>query len=211
MPSFSDKAPFGLMPPGWTGRVPCRPEGFMRLLRLSRLAVFLALAAGGCAGGGGLTSASLPELPKIELPALSGTEAITASPTEVYTAVARGALTCWFGAAGPLKGSYIYHAEADPPSKGGRSEIVVRTRDNNVPDPRSLRAFRIGIAPAEGSTHVVVDNFTIPEPLASRLKADTSRWARGSEGCGEEPMTAGWSAAPAEGKAKKAAGKATKP
>ncbi len=179
--------------------------------RLKRLAILAALAAAGCGGGGGLSPAALPDLPKIELPALSGTEAITGSPTEVYTSVARGALTCWFGATGPLKGAYIYHAEAAPPSKGGRSEIVVRTRDETASDPRSLRAFRIGIAPGEGSTHVEAENFTIPEPLATRMKADTVRWAHGQEGCGEAPMTAGWSAAPEEATSgKKTAAKAAK-
>lgn len=172
----------------------------MNAKRSARAFVSLAavLAAGGCASNGGAGPAGLPaldELPSLpDLPSLSGTEAITGTPTEVYTAIARGALTCWFGASGPLKGTYIYHAEADPPSRGGNSEIVIRTRDASAPDPRSLRAFRIGISPGAERTQVAVENFTIPEPLAERLKKDTARWATGQEGCAEPSMTAGWSA-----------------
>ena len=116
------------------------------------------------------------------------------SPTEVYTRVARGALTCWFGASGPLKGPYIYHAEADPPSKGGRADIVIRTRDTTAADPRSLKAFAVTITPGGDGTHVDVENAKIAEPLAARLTADVHRWAADEEGCGEAPVTAGWGA-----------------
>ena len=124
------------------------------------------------------------------------------SPTDVYTRVARGALTCWFGASGPLKGPYIYHADAEPPSKGGRAEIDIRNRDATAADPRSLKAFRVGISPSSDGTHVDVENATIPEPLATRLGADAHRWAAGEEGCGEAPVVAGWSAAPGTDPAK---------
>lgn len=117
------------------------------------------------------------------------------SPTEVYTRVARGVLTCWFGAAGALKSNYIYHADADPPSKGGRSEIVLFERDTNAEDPRSLRVYRVVISLAEEKTKLEVENLKVPEPLASRLGADVARWAANEEGCGEAPITAGWSAA----------------
>lgn len=161
--------------------------------------MFLAMLLSGCANGDGPASAGLPALDKLPsmplLPALAGTENVEGSPTEVYTEVARGVLTCWFGATGPLKQDYIYHADAEPPSKGGASEIDIRTRDNTVADPRSLRAFRVGILPGLDRTHIEVENFKLPEPLSDKLKADVVRWAAGTEGCGEPAQTAGWATA----------------
>ena len=139
---------------------------------------------------------SLPDLPSMSS-LTKGARLPAGSPTDVYTRVARGALTCWFGASGPLKGPYIYHAEAEPPSKGGRAEIVVRTRDLTAADPRSLKAFRVGIEAGGEGTKVDVENVKIPEPLATRLTADVHRWAADEEGCGEAPVTGGWAAAPA--------------
>ena len=46
------------------------------------------------------------------------------SATEIYSRIATGAMGCWFGASGPLKKDYIYHADADAPSRGGKAEIV---------------------------------------------------------------------------------------
>ena len=161
-----------------------------------------------CAGlAGACSSAGTPELTSglpaqvadpagaaapaaaVSLPNLSALTNLTkgvpvGSPTDVYTRVARGALTCWFGASGPLKGPYIYHADAEPPSKGGRAEIVIRNRDATAADPRSLKAFSVGILPSSDGTRVDVENATIPEPLATRLGADAYRWAAGEEGCG---------------------------
>ena len=119
---------------------------------------------------------------------------VVGTPTEVYTRIARGVLTCWFGATGPLKASYIYHADAEPASKGGGSEIKIMTRDVAADDPRALRAYRIAISPSDDKTRVETENVRIPEPLAERLKQDVGRWSRNEEGCGETPVTAGWSA-----------------
>lgn len=119
---------------------------------------------------------------------------VTGTPTENYTRVARGALTCWFGAAGPLKAAYIYHAEAEPASKGGASEIKIMTRDTAADDPRALRAYRIVFAPSENKTRIEIENVRIPEPLATRMRLDVKRWSGDDEpGC-EGPVTAGWSA-----------------
>jgi hypothetical protein len=119
---------------------------------------------------------------------------IIGTPTELYTRIARGALTCWFGASGPLKSGYIYHAEAAPPSKGGRSEIVIRVRDKAAADQRSLRAFRVVIAPGESGSVIEIENVTIAEPLASSLTSDVRRWAAEEEGCSAVPATATWTA-----------------
>lgn len=188
----------------------------MRQLDLS-LVLFLScvgLLAACSTGSGPTLTSGLPEqgeqvvapTPAAEpgLPAFPSISALTkgasqpvGSATEVYTRVARGALTCWFGASGPLKGPYIYHADAEPPSKGGRAEIVIRTRDKDAADPRSLKAFRVGIQPGGAATQIEVENVKIAEPLASRLSADVERWASDQEGCGEAPITAGWAATPA--------------
>lgn len=135
-------------------------------------------------------------------------EEIIGSPTELYTRIARGALTCWFGASGPLKGQYLYHAQADPPSQGGKSEIVIHMRDQAAKDPRSIRAYRVGIKPGELKPVLEIENFKIAEPLATRLTEDVRRWAGDDEGCGVAPPAADWVAAD---KAPQAADKAAKP
>jgi hypothetical protein len=126
--------------------------------------------------------------------ALMPKDKVVGSPTEVYTRIARGVLTCWFGASGPLKAGYIYHADAEPASRGGNSEIKILTRDPAAADPRSVRAYRIAIAPADGRTRVEIENVRLPEPLAARLKEDVERWSGDEEGCGKAPVTAGWTA-----------------
>jgi hypothetical protein len=164
----------------------------------STMVLSVVLAA--CATDG--PSGSLPSLaavPKLELPKIAPGNSTSAdgTPTEAYTRIARGAQTCWFGANGPLKGPYIYHGEAAPPSKGGQAEIVVRTRDKESADPRSLKAFAVDIIPSPEGTRVDVENLKIEAALGERLKADVFRWSANEEGCGEAPVTAGWSAAPA--------------
>jgi len=119
---------------------------------------------------------------------------VAGTPTEVYTRVARGALTCWFGASGPLKAAYIYHAEAEPASKGGASEIKIMTRDAAAADPRALRAYRVVFAPSESGTRIEIENARMQEPLATRMRLDVKRWARDDEPVCETPVTAGWSA-----------------
>lgn len=165
-------------------------------------ALSLASAGGGCAG----TAPAIPQLGEAgadsgvpsAAAALQGIilpkDLVVGSPTEVYTRIARGVLTCWFGAESALKARYIYHAEAEPASKGGRSEIKIMTRDWEAEDPRALRAYRIAILPSEGAARVEVENVRLPEPLAARLKSDVERWSHGEQGCGEGPVTAGWSA-----------------
>lgn len=177
------------------------------LVALDLVAVGLAAAVAAC-------SASLPPAPTASLPnpdaetpakddgnaitalsaALMPKERVIGTPTEVYTRIARGVLTCWFGASGPLKAGYIYHADAEPASKGGNSEIKIMARDPTATDPRSTRAYGIAITPYEGRTRVEAENFRLPEPLASRLKEDVERWSADEEGCGTAPVTAGWSA-----------------
>lgn len=188
--------------------------------RLPTFAVLMLAAAGaGCAAEApSLTAALPPPGETAATPAgaaaqgpslgtfLMPQDLVVGTPTEVYTRVARGVLTCWFGAAGPLKAQYIYHASAEPASKGGSSEIKIMTRDADAEDPRALRAYRIAISPSHDKTKVELENVRLPEPLAARLKVDVERWSRDEPGCGEGPVTGGWGAEPvAEAKPEKKA------
>ena len=110
--------------------------------------VCMAMVAGiglsGCAGSAldtsmlGPTTAALklpeaPALPKLELP--KPADPVLGTPTEVYERVGRGAVTCWFGANGPLKGTHVYEATADSPHKGGQAEISIREKEVAAPAP----------------------------------------------------------------------------
>jgi hypothetical protein len=160
------------------------------------------LLVGGCSG---INPPSLPSLPQ-----LTGTvtEApIVGSPTEVYERVARGALTCWFGAAGPLKANYIYHAEAEPPGKGGKAEIIIHERDRVSDNPKGLKAYRIAIMPEDETTTLLFENLKLPEAMAKSMEADARRWGAGAFGCADMEA-GGWAentpaAEPASADAKK--------
>jgi hypothetical protein len=175
--------------------LPPRPPSLAALVLTAMLA--------GCTGeGSSLPALSLPP-PDSKADSGPGLQSlitpegvVVGTPTEVYTRIARGVLTCWFGADGPLKTGYIYHAEASPASKGGNSEIKIMTRDQDADDPRALRAYRVLISPSGDKTRLEIENVRIPEPMAARLKLDVERWSRNEEGCGESPVTAGWGAEP---------------
>lgn len=191
-----------------------KPAGYrLRFFAAAVVATALACTSGGCAGTapviGEPSSAtqSVQPTPSVHpqdqgvpsaAAALQGVllpqDLVVGTSIEVYTRVARGVLTCWFGADGPLKARFIYHADAEPASKGGRSEIKIMTRDREAEDPRALRAYRIAIHPSDGRTRVEIENVRLPEPLAARLKTDVERWSRDEPGCGEGAVTAGWSA-----------------
>jgi len=159
---------------------------------------------GGCSGSG----SALPSLPELTG---SVTEApVVGSPTEVYERIARGALTCWFGATGPLKAGYVYHAAADPPGKGGNAEIGVHERNRLSDNPKGMRAYRITIAAEKDSTTLTFENIKMLEPMAQSLEADARRWATGEIGC-TPAQSGGWSentpmppAPESEGKRKRA-------
>jgi hypothetical protein len=177
--------------------------------KTAAIIALLTAALSGCTGSG-LTppvigeapappvEASDPSAPSALQKLLLPKDVVVGTPTEVYTRIARGVLTCWFGAEGPLKAQYIYHAAAEPISRGGNSEIKIMTRDMAADDPRALRAYRVGISPSQDKTRVEIENVRLPEPLADRLKLDVERWAASEDGgCGETPVTAGWAAEPA--------------
>jgi hypothetical protein len=169
----------------------------------ARLASLALAAATAAACSNGLETASLaklqvPELPKLELP--EGAPAVVGTPTEVYTRLARGALTCWFGTNGPLKGTHIFNADAEPPHKGGRAEIVIHEKDLQAPSPRGLKAYRVQIAPDGERTTIAVENLKLAKPLGDAMEQDVRRWATGEIGC-RETSPAWTAAAPAPGPA----------
>ncbi len=180
--------------------------------------VAMGLVASGCSSMSEGPSWTMPDAPK--LPTLDSVAALTApaeaapkgSATELYTKVARGAVGCWFGATGPLKAAYIYHAEADAPSRGGKAEITIHQRDPGNTNPRGPKAYLIKIDPKdESNATIATENLKISEPMATNMAADVNRWARGDSGCGASTAAA-WSPQappPAAAKPKPAVAKTT--
>jgi hypothetical protein len=127
----------------------------------------------GCGGG--------PSLPALQLPPQSTTLQI--SPTEAYTRIARTAMSCWFGPRGRLSGSHVFHAEADPPSRGGGAEIVIHERAFDQPKPLGYKAFRIALTNGSDYANIEIENLRMPDRLAAEMRAEVLAWARGSKSC----------------------------
>ncbi len=136
---------------------------------------------------------SLPALPALPTLPAADSDPI-GSPTEIYTRIARGATLCWFGTHGTLKGTYIFSADAEPPSKGGRAEIVIHERDPTMPNPRGNRAFRIQILPSGDNAKLEVENIRFPIDTGQAMTADVRRWARNDLTCAGAPQIKGWDA-----------------
>lgn len=190
-------------------------------MALTRRLAFVTAIAGmacGCASSVSeeqdVLEAAQTALPSISLPELGGTASpppIRGTPTDVYTRVARGAVTCWFGADGPLKKSYVYHAVAKPPSKGGQARILIHKRDNALRDKRGARAYAIDIVPDGKTAELVFQNATMGEPRGTDMAKDAQRWAAGIEGCIADPVASGWDAQPkTKSKRRRSAAKKTK-
>jgi hypothetical protein len=142
---------------------------------------------------GGCSGATPPSLPAIsQIIGVVSEAPIVGTPTEVYERVARGAMTCWFGTGGPLKAGYVYHAEAEPASKGGKAEILIHERDRTSDNPRGPKAYRISIAPDGEVSKVEIENLKLPEPQAKSMEADVHRWGAGAIGCADADG-GGWS------------------
>lgn len=125
------------------------------------------------------SNASLPTLPKLELPVSAYKE----EPSEIYSRIARGAMACWFAPSGPLKQTHVFHADVAPPSENAGAEIVIHERDRAAPSPLSLRAYKISIARTPEGTAVAGQNLKLPEPLATTMAEDIRRWAGGKLDC----------------------------
>ncbi len=105
------------------------------------------------------------------------------TPTTIYTRVARGALTCWFGGHGPLKKTHRFHAQADPPQQGGRSHITIYEIPKDKARKLGDRAFVIQITPDGASAKVETKNTRLPKSQATKFAKDVARWAANEEGC----------------------------
>jgi len=158
-------------------------------LILTNAGTMACLVLAGCSG------LSLPELAPEGTGSLEEAPIIGA-PTDIYARVARGALACWFGKAGPLKDGYVYHAKAEPPAKGGKAKIVIHERDPGMEDTRGLRAFRISITPEGQSSRIAIENLKMPKPLGKVMENDVHRWAQGEIGCAD--ANGGWAPTPPE-------------
>lgn len=173
----------------------------MARLRCAASAALIAttgIALAACSGSLSPTALGMMHAPKLpELPKLTfEDDPVVGSPIDVYSAIARGAMTCWFGAGGPLKGRYIYHGDAKPPSAGGQADIVIHAIDTTSPSPRGLRTFHISIKADGDKTLLAVENLKMPEVFAKQMTDDVHRWAAGETGCGEAEAQAGWTPRP---------------
>ncbi len=114
------------------------------------------------------------------------------SATEVYTRVARGALTCWMGAHGSLKGTHLFQAVAQPRAKGGAARIDIHERLKGKPNLPGRKVFVVSISPTGASAIVSAENQGLSEKQAEEMTSDVHRWAAADEGCFKEPITEGW-------------------
>lgn len=162
----------------------------VRPISRSLAAALMALMTEACAGG-----PQLPALP--ELPGTNEPLRVSGPVSEVYMRLAHGATACWFGADGALKASHIFHAEVEPPSRGGTAEVTVHEIDRTQPSPWGRRAFRVQLVPADGATSIAVENFAMPEEVASRMRRDVFQWLQGKAACttNEAPALSGATAA----------------
>ena len=115
------------------------------------------------------------------------------SATDAYSRIARGANACWLGENGPLKGKYMFYADAQPDSKGGAAEIRIYEREA---DGRpSSKAYGVMITPGGERASVSPANVKLPAEVAKRMDGDVERWAEGGVGC-QKPGDGGWAASP---------------
>ena len=136
------------------------------------VAALAALSLAGCAN-------AMPLQLNAGMPASASSNSIT----EVYSRIARGAMTCWFGSGGPLKPTHIFFADVAPPSSGGAAEIVIHERDLTQPSPWGRRAFRVMLRTVDGSTTVEIENLAMPDDVAGRMRDDVLQWRDDKTSC----------------------------
>ena len=151
-------------------RIPTRLQA--RLGRQARICLTAASAV--CAACSSSLSLPFPALPA-DAPEFPGTS------TAVYTRIARGANTCWFGPRGTLDRTYIWHARAEPEAKGGMAEILIHERFEK--NQRGLKAFSVTIAPKGDGSAVSALSLKMPPEIGKLMTADAYRWAKGNVGC----------------------------
>ncbi|MBV1696573.1 MAG: hypothetical protein KGP27_19100 [Hyphomicrobiales bacterium] len=136
------------------------------------------VALAGCSGGSQMSLATGA------LPALGNTPSVNGTPVTVYERLGRGALTCWFGAKGPLTRTHQFSAEVGPTAAAAGAEITLFEKDLAAGNPRSTPAYRIRLAP-EGPEHTRVDlqNLKLPSDLADAMRKDVVAWSMDKESC----------------------------
>lgn len=157
------------------------------------------VACAACSGGPalpGLATGSLaPDFAKLTTAVSAGElSQLPHSSAEIYSRIARGANRCWFGGQGRIAKTHIMHADADPPSSGGKVEIVIHERAVDQPKPWGYKAFRVlltessGMGTATGgTTSIEVENAKFPDAEAQRMRAEVFHWVKGEEGCKADP------------------------
>lgn len=182
------------------------------------LALAVAIALSGCAGGGGaqLPTLGLPTAPSVEAASQPATTPPPSAPgaaqqpgnvidqtggrggsaTDIYSRLASGAMKCWFAVGGPLKTDYVYHATAAPASRGGKAQIVIHRRDPTQPNPRGAKAYLVDIDPTgEASATVRTENLKMTDAFATAMTNDITRWTKGEDDCSSSSAVAGWTPA----------------
>jgi hypothetical protein len=144
----------------------------------------ISLVLGACEGTGVLKTASLSSLPK--LPTITGHSSSHGESThEIYSRVARGAKTCWFGPGKPLVKGYVFEGEAASDVDGGAAEVAVHVRTPDQPNPRGGKVFIVSITKVADGSKLEMESRRIPDTMAEQLRADVARWAKtGSVECG---------------------------
>ena len=157
------------------------------------VASMLALSA--CAGEtdpAQLATGALEALPKAAFEMPEGLGAPKGSATDIYSRVARGALTCWLGANGPLRKTHMFHASADPPAKGGKSKIVIFELRKGGKQKRGARAFVVSIVPDGATANVGTENVRMPPKIGAKMRRDVYRWSAAQLGCLKGGVVSGW-------------------
>jgi hypothetical protein len=144
----------------------------------------IAIVLGGCEGTAILKTASLSNLPS--LPTVTAYSSSHSESThEIYSRVARGAKTCWFGPDKPLVKGYVFDGEAASEVDGGAAEVAVHVRTPDQPNPRGGKVFIVSITKVADGSKLEMENRRIPDGMAEQLRADVARWAKtGSVECG---------------------------
>ena len=133
-----------------------------------------------------LTSISLPSLPAINAtPGEPGR--VSGPPSEIYRLIASGSARCWFAPRSPLKTTHIFHADAEPPAKGGAVEVAVLARDLTAPKPWGPRAFRVLLTADGDYTAIAVQNLSMSAEVAAQMRADVFHWAQDGRQCKLKP------------------------
>lgn len=177
--------------------------------------ISLCAALSGCAGNGPVdtsvltagTTGALAAIPNAATALTKGMKQPKGSPTDIYTRIARGVLTCWLGGYGPLRTQYLFQAEARPEHQGGGSKILIHERIKDAPNQPGRVAFLIQIEPVGETATVSAENKQLPTSIGDNISQDVYRWAAGEEGCLEGGVTAGWGATAAAGQDKDAKSK----